>query len=247
VQIGVPADDGPGVRAYAEDEFGEALSGADRIELIMSWGYVNRPAFGNLRTREAFFARTWNPAAPVQPVALVAPGQERKNVVPAFLGSGYEVVPVSVLPDDEKERGGRDPWEAPNSAEDHKLNGLWEQREREGWWFAEVPIGSGAPRRLDAVVVDSPEPGRSAEGEDLQELRRLRAAGAGAELVEAKAKSLDVDVIGQLECGKEMFEQDYPGDGPLKLTACVGSDDEEGLHWYCEQAGIDVVVLPDPA
>ena len=243
--VGVPSSE-PGVRDYSEADFEAALSSAERIELIMSWGSVDRPALGNLKAAEAFFKRRWSPQAPVRGVALVKPGGENSNVVPAFRDSGFEVVPVPIVeppPDQNRRQGGRDPWHSPTSGEDRAIRQLWQDRNCEGWWLAEVPVGRGSPRRIDAVVVGWPDPRQSRQGLDLADLAAAMSDGAEVELIEAK-KSLNTSVIGQLEAAKAMFSDEYPGHGDLKLTACVGEADDDKLAWYCEQAGIQVEVLP---
>ena len=144
-----------------------------------------------MATRQAFVARSWHPNGPIQPLALVKPEAARTNVAPAYFSAGFDIVPLAGEVPAKKRGGGggyhskRDPWEDPTSGEDKTLNALWRRRGREGWWLAEVPIGTGAPRRIDAVVVPWSEPRHSRGGGDVGEFRKAVTRDLDAELVEA--------------------------------------------------------------
>ena len=245
--IAVPAGrrNAGAVREFDPDAFEAAVRKGTPVHPILAIGYADRPCFGYLATRQAFTARTWNPNGPVQPVALTKPEEARTNVSGAYFAAGFDIVPLGgEIPP--FKRGGaikrhQDPWENPKTGEDRTLNALWRSRDKKGWWLAEVAIGTGAPRRIDALVVDWPKPRRSPEGADVDDLRRELAAGREAELIEAK-KKLDVATIGQLLCGAQMLADSLPGHGRLTLTAAVPVATDEPLLWFCDRYGIRVEV-----
>ena len=166
--------------------------------------------------------------------------------------AGFDIVPVGGGTPPLKTGGGggwhkhQDPWEDPRSGEDWTLNGLWKSRQKRGWWLAEVPIGTGAPRRIDALVVPTPEPRHSPAGAHVDELRTALANGLDAELIEAKSE-LDVATVGQLLCGAQMLTESLPGHGRLSLTGAVRSATDEPLLWFCNRYGIRVEVVSVPA
>jgi hypothetical protein len=239
--VAVPSAGQGTVTAFDENAFRTALSEPRPIHPILVWGYANRPAFGYLATRQAFLARSWHPNGPVRPVALVAPGRDRPNTTSAYFAAGFDIIatPGVATRRTASSRGQiarNDPWEAPRSVEDRYLHELWRNRQRVGWWLAEVPIGQGAARRIDAVVIESPRPRRSKAGADLRDFGVAVAEGGSIELIEAKAR-LNPDVIGQLLCGAHLFGESWPGHGPLSLTACVAKPRDEALQWYCARHG----------
>jgi len=253
IDVAVPALSDGQVRPFAEDDFVVALASGRPIHPLNAWGFADRTVLGHLATHQAYLARTWRPSGPVQPVALVAPGLRGSNVASAYYATGYaiEAIPGEAPP--KGDRGGsagglNDPWWAPKTPEDRLLHDLWERRGRKGWWLAEVPVGfkirtsEAVARRLDAVVVDQPDRRQSKGADDLVEFGEIVAAGAAAELVEAKP-ALNSDALGQLLCGAHMFAESWPGGGPLSLTACVGRDGDEADRWFCFGRGIRVEVV----
>lgn len=246
--VAVPSSDGSGIQPFEEDSFEDAIRGAPSLHLILAWGYADRSGFGHLATRKAFLERSWEPVAPVQPLALVASDRGAPNVAHAYEAAGLEIL---VVPDEKLPKqpgsgpraGARDPWGHPTEFEDRLLHALWNERQRGGWWLAEVPIGGGSPRRIDAVVVPGSEDRSSREGVDLDDFRAAVAAGADVELIEAKER-LNVEVVAQLLCGARMFSDQYPAHGQLSLTACVAKDrQDEAFHWFCNREQIRVVLV----
>jgi hypothetical protein len=247
----IPAVDRGAVRPFEERAFGAAMSGASQVHLVMAWGYADRPGFGHLATRKAFLERSWRPAAPVQPLALVAPGQDRPNVAPTYNAAGFDILAVAGEAPQKRSGGGgppanNDPWDAPRWPEDRCLHDLWTARGRSGWRLAEVPIGAGAARRLDAVVIARSADRTSKARADLGDFRAAVAGGIDVELVEAK-EALNVSAIGQLLCGAHMFSEEYAGQGELSLTACVRRPGDEALDWFCAERGIRVEVVAEDA
>lgn len=231
------------VREFVRDEFEAALATGLPVQPVLAIGYADRPCYGYLATRQAFVARTWHPDGPIQPLALAKPDEARTNVSPAYFAAGFDIL-VAGGEDPVPRKAGafkghQDPWENPETGEDRTLNALWNARERRGWWLAEVGVGTGAPRRIDAVVVDWPEPRHSSEGADVEELGRELSRGLDAKLIEAK-KKLDVATIGQLLCGAQMLAESLPGHGRLTLTAAVPVATEEPLIWFCKRFGIRI-------
>lgn len=242
------------VTAYDESSFSRALASAVTVHPVVAWGYVDRPSFGHLTTRQQFLARSWQPAAPVQPVALVAAGRRRSNVAAVFFGAGFDIFELPGEPAARRGAGaggggagGRnDPWHQPTTAEDRMLHALWRRRGGRDWWLAEVPVGFDGQltdrraRRIDAVVVETDTPRTSAGGKDLDELQS--ALSVRAEVIEAKNHPLRTDVIGQALCGRLQLAASYPQLGELSATVCVTDADDDAMRWFCARNGIRVEV-----
>jgi hypothetical protein len=246
--VAVPSEGNGVVARFAEEELVDELSGDAPVQPIIVSGGAGRYVYGHLATQEAFLKRTWTPNGPVGPVVLVPPGRDHSNCASAYDAAGFEILAVAGEAPSRRRGGGgwrtwKDPWEHPKGPEDRWLHGLWLRRGHKGWWLAEVPIGKRAPRRYDAVVVQSERPRHSEAKADLEEFRAVVAGGADVELVEAK-RTLNEEVVGQLLGGVPTFSEEYPGHGELTLTACVNEPGDEAMAWFCEQSGIRVEVVP---
>ena len=170
------------------------------------------------------------------------------------MASAFDAVGVDILAvageAPHRRRGGagwratNNPWETPKTYEDRCLHDRWISRQRLGWWLAEVPVGAGAPRRIDAVAVRWHEARHSAAGEDIDELRDAIADGRDVEIIEAKRR-LNEKVVGQLLGGAPMFSDEYPGHGDLSLTTCIREPGDEALDWFCAQSAIRVEVVAE--
>jgi hypothetical protein len=197
---------------------------------------------------KAYLERSWQPQAPVRPLALVAPGEDHPNTESAPEAFDLDIVAVDGEPRKRRGGGGRparnDPGDNPLTGEDRSLHDLWNQRKRTGWWLAEAPIGAGAPRRLDAVVIPWPTPRHSKAGADLDDFREVVADGREVELIEAKWRA-DEKALGQLLGGEVMFSEDHPGHGRLSMTACVREPATEPAQWLHEQHPIQIEVVPE--
>ena len=240
------------VRPFVEDDFVDALASGRSVHPLNAWGFADRTVFGHLATHNAYLAKSWPSECSVEPVALVAPGQGGTNVAPAYHAVGYRIEEIPGDPSPSRRRGGgpggrNDPWDAPRSGEDRLLHDLWKARSGRGWCLAEVPTGftsktsEGTARLVDAVVVDWPSPRHSKGQQHLDELADAVARAETVELIEAKSK-LNTDVVGQLLCGAHLFAQSWPGAGRLALTACVGTDADKAVRWFCANRGIRVEV-----
>lgn len=254
VAVGEPGS-GPGtLEPYDGDDMSlRRRFAAGPVRPILRWGYLDRTGFGRIVTRAAFLRRSWDLEVPLVPVALVRPGKAHSNVAGAFVAAGIEIFELSGTSSASRRPGGaagfkRDPWNDPQPGEDHLLRALWERRERQGWWLAEVPVGwreaptDRSARRIDAVRVDWKDSRTSAAGMDLAEFAAHLDEGVTVELIEVKAV-LNADVIGQLLSGRLMFEQSNRTVGGITLTACVRQGNDEPLHWFCEAHGIAVEVV----
>lgn len=254
--IALPASGGRGgmVCPFEPRFFEEAIATGAPIRPILAVNNADRPSFGYLATRQAFVARAWHPNGPIQPLTLVDPGNARQNVSPAYFSAGFDIVPVDGEIPPLKSGGSsgwhkyQDPWEHPTSGEDWTLNALWKSRNKRGWWAAEFAVGTGAPRRIDALVVATTRPEHSPAGSHVDSLRAALESGLEAELIEAK-KELDVPVVGQILCGAQMLTELLPGHGRLTLTVAVpkGTATDEPLLWFCHRFGIRVeeVAVPE--
>lgn len=254
VDVGVATGQEGSIERFEKDGFIEAINSGTAVHPIAARGYADRTVYGQLATRAAYLERTWAPAGRVQPIALVRPGGDQSNVAPAYAAAGFTIHAApgeSGTPESRPGGGGsgrNDPWNHPGPGEDELLNQLWNQRDRQGWWLAEVPIGfrdhftDRAARRIDAVVVAWPIPRHSAGGADLDEFGEAIAGGASVEIIEAK-RTLNADVTGQVLCGEYQLATSWAGAGPRSRTVCVGRDGDEAVRWFCAQAGISVEVV----
>lgn len=239
------------VRPFDREMFEAALVTTHDLTLLAARGYADRTVFGQIVSRSAYFRRTWEPTSTFKQIALVRAGSGPSNVAPAYEAAGFTIM-APPSPDDDAPAGrgpGRnDPWEHPGHGEDEMLHALWNRREHHGWWLAEVPVGfrgthnDGGSRRIDAVVVGSPEPRHSAGGLDLEEFGEVVAQGVPVELIEAK-KNLNADTIGQLLCGADLFSRSWPGHGTITLTACVRRPGDEAVQWLFDEHDIAVEVV----
>ena len=237
------------VQQFDEDIFTAALPAPEPLRPLLPWAGAGRYGLGWLLAYKAYLERSWQPATPVRPAALVSPGEDRPNTASAYEAFDIDIVAVDGEARPKRRGGGsatNDPWENPKPrSEDEILHDLWDQRERAGWWLAEVPIGAGAPRRLDAAVIPWQGSRHSKAGDDvIEEFRAAVADGAPVELIEAKWRPTE-EALGQLLGGKHMFSEEYPGHGELSMTACVRECGNEPAQWLYERYPVHIEVVPD--
>jgi hypothetical protein len=251
VAVAVPGHE-TNVVEYDEDLFGRLVSEAAELRPLLAYGFIDRTGFGHIVTRCEYLKRSWDPSGRVRPVALQSGTRGPSNVADAFEGAGVEIVslPIDAPPKDARRSGsppGRnDPWQSRGKGEDRYLHSLWNQRQRRGWWLAEVPVGfvdspsDSRSRRVDAVVIDNAPQRTSAGGRDIEELRHW--SGGRAILVEAK-KYLNANAVGQLLSGEFMFRLSYPAFTDISLLACVEHRTDAAMDWFCDRRGIKVELI----
>ena len=221
--------------------------GRNRYDRSSLGGSADRYALGWLVAYRAYIDRSWNPAVRPEPLALVAPGQDQPNTRTAYDALGIDIVPVGEgAPQGGRgQSGGKNPWDNPATGEDRALHAYWQNGKRKGWWLAEVPIGAGVPRRLDAVVIRQAKEWHSPAGQDLDDFQKALEQRLPVEPIEAKRRP-DEEALGQLLAAKYMFRETYPGAGDLSLTACVWKQGSEPARWlYKQHPSVHVETIPE--
>jgi hypothetical protein len=244
-----------GVMRFKESEFVAALGESSAVSVVLAWGFLDRPGFGELTTRQAFFSRSWMDDGSVGLAALCAEGEDGGNTADVFRGAGAAIEQVLVPRNGPKKSGrsgppaGRnDPWESPRSFEDWLLHDLWESEGRRGWWLAEVPVGfkpeigikDSGSRRLDALVIEGHGPRTHRGGKGIEDLLALDSFDAT--VIEAKGH-LGHNVVGQLLSGREMLRTSFPAAGSLQMIACVAEDGDPAMRWFCQEHDIRVELV----
>lgn len=117
-----------------------------------------------------------------------------------------------------------------------------------GELFLEVNVGTGdashGPRRLDGVLIPGVEPKVHPQDSYSREQALEAIHGSTVHLLEAK-RTLNRNVIGQVEVGTALLQRDY---GPAEITqVAVCADGNEDLQWYCDEKGIRTAIYSDLA
>lgn len=78
---------------FDDAAFEDATDGRLAMPLL-TWGYADRPALGDIAAKTAMLSRSFPKIGLIRPAVLVAFGKETPNTAPAYFERGIELIPV---------------------------------------------------------------------------------------------------------------------------------------------------------
>ena len=134
-----------------------------------------------------------------------------------------------------------DPTWQPQTLEDRLLDRYL--ADHPGELFLEVSVGTGdashGPRRLDGVLIPGTEPKVHPRDSYTRDEAVRAIGGSTVHLLEAK-RTLNRNVIGQVQVGTALLERDYAPAEIVEVAVCA--DGNPDLQWYCDEKGIRTAI-----
>lgn len=111
----------PRPNQFEKGRFVAAIASGATVHPMAARGYADRTVYGHLATRAAYLERVWEPVGRIEPLALVRPGGDRSNVVPAYAAAGFTIHAAPGAQGTKDSRSGgvsgrKDPWSHPGRA-----------------------------------------------------------------------------------------------------------------------------------